>query len=92
MQCIKYTATDLWKSIFMQGRQHPVQVLYTRNAVSNYLEATADAVLQVHYTEPPGDVLVFLPGQEEIESVQRSLLFRYWWGGVQSSCEHCSRL
>jgi HrpA-like RNA helicase len=34
-------------------------------------------VLQIHLTQPlPGDVLVFMTGQEEIESVQEALVER----------------
>ena len=30
-------------------------------------------VLQIHVTQPPGDILVFLTGQEEIEASQELL-------------------
>jgi len=32
------------------------------------LEAAVVTVLQIHVTQPPGDILVFLTGQEEIEA------------------------
>ena len=51
------------------GRQFHVQTLYTAKPIEDdYLEATVSTILQIHRHEPtPGDVLVFLPGQEEIE-------------------------
>ncbi|PFX22231.1 putative pre-mRNA-splicing factor ATP-dependent RNA helicase DHX16 [Stylophora pistillata] len=40
---------------------------------ADYLEATVVTVLQIHVTQPPGDILVFLTGQEEIETSQELL-------------------
>ena len=44
------------------GRTHPVDVLYTKESESDYLDAALIAVMQIHLTEPPGDILVFLTG------------------------------
>ena len=33
----------------------------------DYLEAAIRTVVQIHLCEPPGDILVFLTGEEEIE-------------------------
>ena len=33
----------------------------------DYLEAAIRTVVQIHVCEPPGDILVFLTGEEEIE-------------------------
>ncbi|KAH0933945.1 hypothetical protein HID58_011062, partial [Brassica napus] len=46
---------------------HPVEILYTREPVMDYLESAISKVIQIHTCEPPGDVLVFLTGEEEIE-------------------------
>jgi ATP-dependent RNA helicase DDX35 len=54
--------------ISIEGRLHPVDVLYSAKPVSNYVEAALQTVLDIHKFEAPGDVLVFLTGQEEIES------------------------
>lgn len=40
---------------------------------ADYLEAAVVTVLQIHVTQPPGDILVFLTGQEEIEASQELL-------------------
>ncbi|CAH9143385.1 unnamed protein product [Cuscuta epithymum] len=49
------------------GRTFPVEILYTKQPESDYLDAALITVLQIHLTEPEGDVLVFLTGQEEID-------------------------
>lgn len=55
------------------GRAHPVETLYAAAPQDDYLEAAVCATMQVHAEEPPGDVLVFLTGQEEIENAQAML-------------------
>ena len=49
------------------GRLHPVEIFYTENPERDYLEATIRTAVQIHACEPPGDILVFLTGEEEIE-------------------------
>ncbi|EEC48306.1 predicted protein [Phaeodactylum tricornutum CCAP 1055/1] len=55
--------------IEIPGRQFPVQMLYTSVPAEDYMEATLATILQIHTHEEAGDVLVFLPGQEEIEDL-----------------------
>ncbi|KAI3361314.1 hypothetical protein L3Q82_013498, partial [Scortum barcoo] len=50
------------------GRRFPVDIFYTKAPEADYLEACVVSVLQIHVTQPPGDILVFLTGQEEIEA------------------------
>lgn len=50
------------------GRTYPVEVLHTKEPESDYLEAALMAVMQIHLSEPPGDILLFLTGQEEIDT------------------------
>ena len=50
------------------GRRFPVDIMYTKAPEADYLEAAVVTVLQIHITQPvPGDILVFLTGQEEID-------------------------
>ncbi|XP_021715101.1 probable pre-mRNA-splicing factor ATP-dependent RNA helicase DEAH5 [Chenopodium quinoa] len=49
------------------GRTFPVEILYTKQPETDYLDAALITVLQIHLTEPEGDVLLFLTGQEEID-------------------------
>ncbi|XP_002734191.1 pre-mRNA-splicing factor ATP-dependent RNA helicase DHX16-like [Saccoglossus kowalevskii] len=55
------------------GRRYPVDIYYTKAPEADYLEACAVSVLQIHITQPIGDVLVFLTGQEEIETCMEIL-------------------
>uniref|UniRef100_A0A7N6AVD2 RNA helicase n=1 Tax=Anabas testudineus TaxID=64144 RepID=A0A7N6AVD2_ANATE len=50
------------------GRRFPVDIFYTKAPEADYLEACVVSVLQIHVTQSPGDILVFLTGQEEIEA------------------------
>uniref|UniRef100_A0A8C5DXX3 RNA helicase n=1 Tax=Gouania willdenowi TaxID=441366 RepID=A0A8C5DXX3_GOUWI len=50
------------------GRRFPVDIFYTKAPEADYLEACVVSVLQIHVTQPTGDILVFLTGQEEIEA------------------------
>jgi ATP-dependent RNA helicase DHX8/PRP22 len=50
------------------GRTFPVEILYAKEAEEDYVESALTVVLQIHLTEPPGDILVFLTGQEEIDT------------------------
>ncbi|KAK2492243.1 hypothetical protein MC885_006627 [Smutsia gigantea] len=45
------------------GRRFPVDIFYTKAPEADYLEACVVSVLQIHVTQPPGDILVFLTGQ-----------------------------
>ncbi|CCL98141.1 uncharacterized protein FIBRA_00135 [Fibroporia radiculosa] len=50
------------------GRTYPVETLYTKEPETDYLDASLITVMQIHLSEPPGDVLLFLTGQEEIDT------------------------
>jgi ATP-dependent RNA helicase DHX8/PRP22 len=50
------------------GRTFPVEVLYTKEPETDYLDASLITVMQIHLSEPPGDILMFLTGQEEIDT------------------------
>ncbi|KAG8093754.1 hypothetical protein GUJ93_ZPchr0012g21349 [Zizania palustris] len=59
------------KVVHIEGRQYPVDILYTYQPESDYLDATLVTIFQIHLEEGPGDILAFLTGQEEIESLER---------------------
>lgn len=50
------------------GRTFPVEILYSREPESDYLDAALTTVMQIHLSEPMGDILLFLTGQEEIDT------------------------
>uniref|UniRef100_A0A0E0EKA9 RNA helicase n=1 Tax=Oryza meridionalis TaxID=40149 RepID=A0A0E0EKA9_9ORYZ len=58
------------------GRRYPVEVHYTKAPEADYIDAAIVTVLQIHVTQPPGDILVFLTGQEEIETIDEILKHR----------------
>lgn len=69
LDSVKFSEYFLEAPIFtIPGRTFPVEILYTREPESDYLEAAHITVMQIHLTEPPGDILVFLTGQEEIDT------------------------
>jgi len=55
------------------GRTHPVEIFYTPEPERDYVEASLRTVLQIHATEPEGDILLFLTGEEEIEDACRKI-------------------
>ncbi|KAI8849154.1 P-loop containing nucleoside triphosphate hydrolase protein [Chytridium lagenaria] len=55
------------------GRMYKVDIFYARKSKMaslkpTFIQKTVDAVIQVHKSEEPGDILVFLTGQQEIET------------------------
>ncbi|XP_057791876.1 pre-mRNA-splicing factor ATP-dependent RNA helicase DEAH1 isoform X2 [Salvia miltiorrhiza] len=60
------------------GRRFPVDIHYTKAPEADYLDAAIVTALQIHVTQPPGDgdILVFLTGQEEIETAEETLKHR----------------
>ncbi|KAL7746999.1 DEAH-box ATP-dependent RNA helicase prp43 [Sorochytrium milnesiophthora] len=55
------------------GRTFPVETYFTQEPERDYLEAAVRAVMLIHTSEGPGDILVFLTGEEEIEAACRQL-------------------
>ncbi|GMJ09575.1 ROOT INITIATION DEFECTIVE 1 [Hibiscus trionum] len=61
------------KAVRVLGRQFPVDVFYTVDPQTDYLDSAIVTIFQIHSEEAPGDILVFLTGQEEIESVEKQI-------------------
>ncbi|KAJ3057431.1 DEAH-box ATP-dependent RNA helicase prp43, partial [Rhizophlyctis rosea] len=59
--------------LVVPGRTFPVEIYYTPEPERDYLEAAIRTVLQIHTCEDPGDILVFLTGEEEIEDACRKI-------------------
>ena len=53
--------------VHVSGRTFAVQIRYLSAPETNYVEAAIQTVWDINREEGPGDVLVFLTGQEEIE-------------------------
>lgn len=56
--------------ISVDGRQHPVEIMYIRDPVSDYVKSTVEVALKVHESEreSSGDILCFLTTGEEIDA------------------------
>lgn len=52
----------------VEGRTHPVQKHYIKDTVSDYVQAAVTTAVAIHEQDLPGDILIFLTGQEECES------------------------
>lgn len=51
-------------------------MLYTKEPEPDYVEASITTVMQIHLSEPAGDILLFLTGQEEIDTCCEILFSR----------------
>ncbi|XP_048873051.1 ATP-dependent RNA helicase DHX33 [Brienomyrus brachyistius] len=59
--------------LYLEGRQHPIQIFNTKQPQSDYLQAALVSIFQIHQEASPSqDILVFLTGQEEIEALART--------------------
>ncbi|EPQ64117.1 RNA helicase [Blumeria graminis f. sp. tritici 96224] len=52
---------------FIPGRTFPVDILYHRSPVEDYVDQAVQQVLAIHVSMAAGDILVFMTGQEDIE-------------------------
>jgi ATP-dependent RNA helicase DHX33 len=59
--------------LFVKGRQYKVTTLYAEQPQADYCDAALKTIFSIHMSRPPGDVLVFLPGQDDIESLAASI-------------------
>jgi pre-mRNA-splicing factor ATP-dependent RNA helicase DHX15/PRP43 len=57
----------------ISGRSYPVEIFYTQEPEPDYVEAAIRTVLMIHRAEDPGDILLFLTGEEEIEEACRKI-------------------
>lgn len=49
------------------GRTFPVDVMFHRSPVEDYVDQAVQQVLSIHVSQGQGDILVFMTGQEDIE-------------------------
>lgn len=67
---------DNAKIFRIPGRTYHVDIFYTKEPETDYFEAALEAVIKIHIQEPIGDILLFLTGQEEIDSAVQILTER----------------
>ena len=63
------------KPIYIEGRQHDIHIFHTLTGQPDFVEAALRTFFQIHTSNSTGDVLIFLPGQEEIENLSSSIKF-----------------
>lgn len=66
--------------IHIGARQHPVTMHFSRKTSSDYVTEAYKKVCKIHSRLPPGTILVFLTGQNEITGLCRKLDKRYGKG------------
>jgi ATP-dependent RNA helicase DDX35 len=54
--------------IAVEGRSFPVEIQFLNAPTSDYVSLSASTVASIHSNEGPGDILVFLPGAEDINA------------------------
>ncbi|KAI9292945.1 P-loop containing nucleoside triphosphate hydrolase protein [Neoconidiobolus thromboides FSU 785] len=51
----------------IKGKTFPVDVLFHKTPCEDYVESAIQQVFKIHLSNPSGDILVFMTGQEDIE-------------------------
>ncbi|KAL1838333.1 hypothetical protein VTJ49DRAFT_2794 [Mycothermus thermophilus] len=59
--------------ISLEGRTHPIDILYLEKPTEDYLEKAVSTVMDIHTSEDKGDILVFLTGRDEIEQAVQAV-------------------
>ncbi|KAJ1398769.1 P-loop containing nucleoside triphosphate hydrolase [Sesbania bispinosa] len=58
------------------GRTFPVNILWSKTPCEDYVEGAVKQAMTIHITSPPGDILIFMTGQDEIEAACYALAER----------------
>lgn len=62
--------------ISLEGRTHPIDILYLESPAEDYVEKAINTVFDIHSKEQKGDVLVFVTGRDEIEKAVNAVAER----------------
>eukprot|EP00727_Mastigamoeba_balamuthi_P002636 m51a1_g1237 putative probable atp-dependent rna helicase dhx35 isoform x1 (678) ;mRNA; r:547885-550280 len=60
----------------LEGRTFPVDTFYRQLPAPDYVESAVETALAIHAQEPQGDILIFLTGQEEIDTAVELIMDR----------------
>lgn len=52
----------------VEGRMYDNKVFYLDDPCPDYVRGTVDTIMKIHRKEPPGDILAFLTGLEEVNN------------------------
>ena len=72
-------------------RQHPVTIHFNRRTVSDYVAEAIKKTTKIHTRLPPGGILVFLTGQNEIMDVCRKLAAKFGMRSIEENRRRPSR-
>ncbi|KAK1070525.1 hypothetical protein LTR33_010632, partial [Friedmanniomyces endolithicus] len=61
-------AENIGRIVSIEGRAFPVDIHYLSEPCEDYLERAVQTVFDIHASEPEGDILIFLPGRDDIET------------------------
>ncbi|XP_057949537.1 probable pre-mRNA-splicing factor ATP-dependent RNA helicase DEAH4 isoform X2 [Malania oleifera] len=59
--------------VSVPGKLFPVEIFYSTERPTSYLESSLKTALDIHAREPEGDVLIFMTGQDDIEKLVSKL-------------------
>ncbi|KAK7869960.1 hypothetical protein R5R35_013734 [Gryllus longicercus] len=64
---VKNEGKDTAVIMSVEGRKYPVDIYYLKEPCPDYVRAVVDTAIAINKYEPPGDVLAFLPSQEDVD-------------------------
>lgn len=67
------SSDDQRKVVSIEGRTYPVDIMFLEQPTDDYVDRAVQTAFTIHQQEPPGDILVFLTGREEIETAMERL-------------------
>ena len=62
------------RSVTIWGIYGQSNIFFPYSPVPDYLKATVDTIMKIHKTQPTGDILAFVTGQDEVEQVLRLVM------------------
>ncbi|KAJ9169495.1 hypothetical protein P3X46_017682 [Hevea brasiliensis] len=57
----------------VSGKLYPVEILYSKERPTNYIESSLRTAIDIHTRQPEGDILIFMTGQDDIEKLVSKL-------------------
>ncbi|KAG8964654.1 putative ATP-dependent RNA helicase DHR1 [Tulasnella sp. 419] len=69
--------------INVDARQYSVTIHFNRRTVSDYVNEAVKKAIKIHSRLPPGGILIFLTGQNEIQGVCKKLGKRFGWKALE---------
>jgi ATP-dependent RNA helicase DDX35 len=67
---------EVGRIVSIEGRTFPIDILYLEKPTEDYIETAISTVMDIHASEPDGDILVFLTGREEIDKAVQAVADR----------------